>query len=218
MIAICLKPCVAKPEESEDRLRYLYDHPETVAEDQVEVVESAQHILRRYTAPTHEDSGAFLGCIEVYSDVSERRRLERLRDEFLSVAAHELQTPVTAVKGYARLLLGWALNGHKPREVEALQAISRQSDRIERLVRDLLEISRMRTWPVELARCSVNLSKLVCRVLDRLACAAPRRRLVLRADEMVPVEVDCERIEEVISNLIGNAVKYSPAGGRSRSK
>jgi signal transduction histidine kinase len=141
----------------------------------------------------------------------------RLRDETLSVAAHELKNPAATVRGYAQLM---------ERQLErtgtldpatahrALRAIDSQSSRLDRLLSHLLDISRIESGKLRLAPTATDLARLVgdaveaARVLHQ-----DKHTLALRAPARVPVVVDPMRIEQVVTNLLDNAVKYSPHGG-----
>ncbi|MHB1132875.1 MAG: PAS domain-containing sensor histidine kinase [Chloroflexota bacterium] len=163
-------------------------------------------------APLKDGQGRVVGAVAVARDISELRELDRLKDEFLAVAAHELKTPVTITKGYAQALLR---SGHSLPEShrKMLQSIDRGADRIDGLVGDLLDIVRLQTAGIELRSERVDLAELVEEVSDRLAATAPKHRLRLAAVEPVVVQGDRARLEQVLENLLDNALRYSPGGG-----
>jgi two-component system phosphate regulon sensor histidine kinase PhoR len=152
-------------------------------------------------------------AVVVIRDVTELKRLERMRDEFLSIAAHELRTPITTIKGYAQLLDRWTPGGHEPREGRAFKILDRQSDRLSELVQELLEVSRLQLGRLELRRQRFELGARVGEVLERMRGVSSRHRLVMHQEGPVFVDADPERIDQVVSNLIDNAIKYSPDGG-----
>lgn len=150
-------------------------------------------------------------------DLTDVQRLERLRDEFLAVAAHELKTPAATVKGYAQLLEQWTPGGHTEREGRAFRVLRRQGDRLARLVDELLEVSRLELGQTRVAPTRVALSVLLPRWVESLRGLSDRHTLVLELPERpLYVRADTGRLEHVISNLVDNAVKYSPAGGEVR--
>ncbi len=178
----------------------------------IERPDGSRIILSINAAPLRDAEGGIVGVVASLSDITEQERLERLRDEFLSTAAHELKTPVATIKGYAQLLSQWAPGGHEPREGAAFAVINRQSDRLSRLVQELLEFSRLQYQRFQLHRQRTDLGALAAEAVGRLQATAPRHRLLLRRGEPVWVEADPDRIDEVLSNLLDNAIKVSPAG------
>ncbi len=140
-----------------------------------------------------------------------------LRDQFLSIASHELRTPVTAIKGYAELLLRRQERGRLTPErlADALRAIDDTSDRLERLTQDLLDVSRSRMGQLLLRPQPLDLAALVRTVTSRYRDRLDQRHR-LRVDLQTnpcPVVADPDRIEQVLANLLENAAKYSPDGG-----
>jgi signal transduction histidine kinase len=150
---------------------------------------------------------------------SELREAVRAREEFLSVASHELRTPLTPLKGFAALTLQRMEKGEdfpdRERFLKALRSMSRQTDRLHRLVDDLLDTSRIQAGRFELERQQVDLVPLVREVLERFELRG-QEGLRFRF-EMPPTPVeglwDGPRLEQVVTNLLSNAVRYSPQGG-----
>ncbi len=152
-------------------------------------------------------------AVVVMRDLTELKRLERMRDEFLSTAAHELKTPITSIKGYAQLLARWAPGGHEPREGKAFEVLNRQSDRLNELVEELLEVSRLQLGRLALRRQRFDLCELVDEVLERMRGVSAQHRLVFEHDGPAVVDADWNRLEQVLANLLDNAIKFSPGGG-----
>jgi signal transduction histidine kinase len=168
-------------------------------------------------APVREEpEGQVKLAVLVLRDITELRRLERMRDEFLSIAAHELKTPVSTIKGYTQLLERWAPGGHEPREGSAFRVLNRQCDRLNLLVQDLLEVSRLQLGRLELHPQRFQLGALVQEVGERMQALTERHRLVLDLDGEAWVDADRDRIDQVLVNLIDNAIKFSPEGGDVR--
>ncbi|QRK10698.1 sensor histidine kinase [Archangium violaceum] len=153
---------------------------------------------------------------------AELREAVRLREEFLSVASHELRTPLTPLKGFAALTLNRMEKGgdfpERERTLKALRSMARQTDRLTRLVDDLLDTSRIQAGRFELERAPVDLVPLVREVIERFELRGDEGlRFFLEAPE-APVEGtwDGPRLEQVVTNLLSNAVRYSPQGGTVR--
>lgn len=153
-------------------------------------------------------SGRHHLAVAVLRDVSDRRRLELMRDEFLSTAAHEFKTPLAVVKAYAQLL-----QKREPEQAQALTVIERQVDRLDRLVQQLLDVSRLRADPGEGRRERFDLGLLCTEVVERLRAAAPLHALAVHVAGTVTVEADRARIARVLTSLVDNAVRFSPRGG-----
>jgi signal transduction histidine kinase len=140
----------------------------------------------------------------------------RIRDEFLSIASHELKTPLTSLLGYARLLRGIAEGQTQisERERRGIRIIAEQSDRLNKLINALLDISRIRTGRLSIEHAPVDLVALTRRVLDEVQVMLEKHSIELdTANTTLFVEGDILRLEQVLQNLLQNAIKYSPDGG-----
>ncbi len=157
-------------------------------------------------SPVERSGGAPL-AVTVLRDVSAGRRLDEIREEFLSTAAHELKTPLAVIKAYAQLM-----QKREPGEAQALSVIQRQVDRLSRLVQHLLDTSRLRLDEGEGRRERFDVAALAAEVLDRMRPGAPGHDIRLDAHPAVVV-ADRERIGRVITSLLDNAVRFSPDGG-----
>lgn len=161
-----------------------------------------------------DGTGRLVGVVHNIRDVTARKEFDRLKDEFLSVAAHELKTPLTSLKGYAQATLRRIQDvDDREAEIRALKVIVSQTDRMADLVNDLLEVSRIQSGQLELRRDRLDLGGPAQEVIEHLQITTDRHRLDLAVDGVVRVIGDYARIEQVFFNLIHNAIKYSPDGG-----
>lgn len=166
-----------------------------------------RHILTS-AAPIRDATDTITGAVIVISDITELYRLERQKDEFLSIASHELKTPLTTLKlltqlTHKRLVKAGALEADQTRRME------RAIGRMERLVNDLLDVSRIDSGRLALRRERFDLATL-CREVAAEQMAATERPIDLNLpDAAVDVEADPDRIGQVLTNLISNALKYS---------
>src|SRR5262245_5062733 len=149
----------------------------------------------------------------------ELRRLDELKSEFLAMVSHELRTPLTAIIGYSRLLLRQAHGPLNPRQLEHQEAIFRSAQRLTDLINDLLDVSRLEAARVELQPRPTDTRQVVDHVLGvvRVAAQAKQIRLLNELDRSLPlVQADQTRLHQILVNLVGNAVKFTPAGGSVR--
>ncbi len=139
----------------------------------------------------------------------------RVREEFLSVAAHELKTPVTSVRGYAQVLLSRVEHGQQPTKDDLLRALRRidtQSHKLQRLTQELLDVARLETGRLEVQRLEADLRNVL---IDAVAASPHRERVDLSLpDDPQIALVDTLRLEQVLGNLLDNAAKFSPKNGR----
>ncbi|HMQ30047.1 MAG TPA: ATP-binding protein [Chloroflexaceae bacterium] len=165
-------------------------------------------------APARADDGSIEGAVVVFRDVTASQKLERAKDEFLAVAAHELRSPLAAVRSYADLLLRREQQRAEAdsRDLHGLTILTQQVTHMLRMVDNLLDVSRIDAGQLDLQIQPVNLITLAAQVLDQQRPAAGARALVLEAEqETITVACDTLRIRQVLTNLVSNAVKYSPA-------
>ncbi|HEX9016971.1 MAG TPA: ATP-binding protein [Chloroflexota bacterium] len=138
------------------------------------------------------------------------------RDEFLSVAAHELKTPITSLRGFAQLTLRQlAKRGDVPpdRLKQAVDVIESQSGKLSQLVNQLLDVSRLESGRLTLNRVETDLSQLIAGVVATLEPASDEHRFIFSGPDSLTANVDPLRLEQVITNLLDNALKFSPRGG-----
>jgi PAS domain S-box-containing protein len=173
------------------------------------------------SAPLHEKSGAITGALIVFQDITARKTLEHQKNEFLWMANHELRTPITIIQGFAELLrLKAETDSHLDNEAKrALLHIQEQSEYLTTLVEEMLNFSRIEQGQFTLHRASHDLLQTVRRVVDNQLITTDNHhiRLVLEGVEATDSLIgnfDERRLVQAINNLISNAVKYSPGGGK----
>ena len=150
-------------------------------------------------------------------DISRARENEELRTTFISVVSHELQTPIAIIKGYASTLAREDADWDAATRRERLQVIEEEADRLSHLVGNLLYASRIQAGGLKMERGELDLAEVTRSVVRRMLARSPELDIQARLPSHVPlVLADRERIEEVLMNLLDNAVKYSPRGQRVR--
>lgn len=207
-----IAPHVSEPQAFTEQLFHLYTHPEECALDEVEVEQPTHRILERYSGPVYRGDGSLHGRIEVYTDVTDVRTLQRNKDEFLSLISHELKTPVTSIKGYAQLLQRRARREQLPEHmISAFEVIERQASRMQELIDMLLDLSRIETGRLALQIETVDLAAVVERAVDLTRITVDTHAIeVERPPTPALVQGDARRLEQVFVNLLANAVRFSP--------
>ncbi len=201
-------------------------------EVEIETIAGQRKTILCSAAPLRDDGGRIVGGVVAETDITERKRLEEgLRaanqqmDAFLAIASHELKTPLTILKLQMQMTLrrlqylpnlskaetatDWV--NHLPPAQEALARMNQQVGRLDRLVNDLLDVSRIRAGKLALRLESLDLVALIRQAIEDQRVASSRMiRLSLPASLPGPVVADAERIEQVLTNYLTNALKYSP--------
>lgn len=165
-------------------------------------------------APLLADDGQLDGAVIVFRDMTAYRQHEALRDEFVAVAAHELRAPLAAVKGYTELLLQResARPDASPHDRRGILLLSRQIDHLVRLVDNLFNVSRLDAGQLELYVQSVDLIGLIEACIDRISIGDNNHQFTFNGPPSLHVVCDQLRIQQVFTNLLSNAARYSAAG------
>jgi PAS domain S-box-containing protein len=147
-------------------------------------------------------------------DVSKQKAIDQMKNDFVSMVSHELRTPLTAIKGYVDLMLGGDTGALNPGTREYLEIVANNSVRLLRLINELLDIDRIESGLVELKREPVDLAKVVKRSVAFHQVSIDKKGLSMKTNiQSVPEVVgDADALGQVVSNLIDNAIKYTPQG------
>jgi signal transduction histidine kinase/CHASE3 domain sensor protein len=201
------------------RERPVPDVDDDVVRDEIEDPRSGR-IFTRYVARLDEVEVGLHGRIVVLSDVTARREAERMKDEFSALVSHELRTPLTSIIGYLELLRDDAeRDGDDPaarQRVQFLTVVDRNARRLLRLVGDLLFVAQVEAGKLSLEEGDVDLGEVA---RESVEAAAPRAGvagvdLTLEAAEVPLVRGDRDRLGQALDNLVSNAIKFTPEGGR----
>lgn len=168
------------------------------------------------TAAPVRSEGNIAGAVMVLHDISELRRLERARRDFVANISHEFKTPLTAIQGFAETLLGGALDDHQNRE-RFLEIIRNNAKRLGRLTDDLLRLSQIEAGQLQLEFRRVLICEIVGPCIENARMNAGQKKLQL--DEEYPSDLpavrgDAGALQEILQNILDNAVRYTPEGGR----
>jgi two-component system, OmpR family, phosphate regulon sensor histidine kinase PhoR len=182
---------------------------------EIELHHPEHRLLRVQANPVTGARGEYLGVVVVAQDITDQRRTDMMRREFVANVSHELRTPLTSVRALAEALAGGAAQDREagPRFLERIIA---EVDRLALLVNDLLDLSAIESGSAKLEMESVPLREVIEDVVTKFRPMADRRRIVLRgngARGLLRAWADRARVTQAVANLVDNAIKYTPDGG-----
>ncbi len=172
--------------------------------------------LQTALSPVYDDQGAITGAVGVGRDISELKRLERVKSEFVASVSHELRTPLASILGYAEILLRGRPGPLTDVQQEFLQTILEGSRRLKLLVDDLLDVSRIEVGKFRMNFDDVDLEDVIERAEETIRPLAAKADIAVKVElppNLPMIEGDAQRIGQVMDNLLSNAVKFSHAGG-----
>jgi len=173
------------------------------------------HVYQGWTAAVRDDAGSFLGRIWTMRDVTDQRELDRLKDEFVATVSHELRTPLTSMMGFLQMIREGEAGELSAEQERFLAIVYRSSERLQRLVGDLLFVARLDASGLQLQFGEVRVDAVVQEAIETVTALARSRELTLvtELEELAPIEGDRERLLQLFGNLLSNALKFTPAGG-----
>ena len=177
-----------------------------------------KRIIKASPALFRDEAGRISGAIVVFQDITESQRLEDMRREFVANVSHELKTPITTIKSYSETLLCGALED-KELSKSFVEVIENEADRMSSLVKDLLQLSHMDYEKVVWEMHHLDLREIVTDSVRKLEVHFQNKNQRLNmqiSDEAVPIYADRGKIQQVIINLLTNAIKYTPENGNIR--
>jgi len=165
-------------------------------------------------APLRDEDGTIDAVVGIFQDVAPLKEAERLRDEFVSVVSHELRSPLTPIRGFAQVVArDLQREGNHQQHVAWLVTLQQHVDRMTRLVDDLLDVSRLRAGRLKILRSSTDIVPICRSIVESWNATSARHEVNLITDrESEALDIDGDRIYQVLDNLVGNAVKYADDG------
>jgi two-component system, NtrC family, sensor histidine kinase KinB len=178
-------------------------------------VDGSERAFRLRTTPMRDNGNHLLGAVTILEDITHLREIDRLKSEFIATASHELRTPLTSVQMGVHLLLEGALGELTDSQNEVLQACRQDCERLDKLMRDLLDLSRIEAGESQPQLATVSARDLITTAVKELRPQVETKGLELSVDaavELPSVMVDRLQIERVISNLVINALRHTKQG------
>ena len=184
-----------------------------IAQVDVELHSGERRVLSLGTSVLRSPTAVLEGGVIVFRDVTAQRNLEKLREDIFAMAWHDMHTPITVIRGHAELLQRRLASGDRDRGAfkAAASLIMKHADRLAELLTALFDIRCLEAGVLTVARWPMDLTALVREVTDGMRPTA-RHEIVVSADDGVVGEWDERRIQQVVTNLVANAMKYSPEG------
>lgn len=183
--------------------------------EEISLYSPEERIFRINSAPIIRND-TIEGAILVFHDITELRRLEKIRQDFVANVSHELRTPLTSIKGYAETLLEGALLD-KDNAKDFIEIIYRDSDRLAKLIDDLLDLSKIESGKLKMVFLPCDILEVIKRTIKILEAQAKGKSISVSlnvAGSLPKVVADETRISQVLLNLLDNAIKYTPEGGK----
>jgi CheY-like chemotaxis protein len=161
--------------------------------------------------PIFDETGDHLGAVVVLRDITDRRAIEKLKSEFVSTVSHELRTPLTSIRGALGLLSSGLLGPIAEKGQRMLEIAVTNTDRLVRLINDILDLERINSGKVELTRAAVDSQTVVNLAAEGLQSIADQEGISIIVEPFAgTLWGDSDRIIQTLTNLIGNAIKFSP--------
>lgn len=189
-----------------------YSNRETL--EGTEILNVDEEVYKVKYAPFNDEKNTLGGLIIVFQDITQEHKLDNMRKEFVANVSHELKTPITTIKSYTETLMENEID--KEVEKRFLQVIDSESDRMARLVRDLLQLSNIDYKKTSWKKSNINIGSLIRDNVSKLHLLIQEKEQIVSLnieDDLPEIAVDKDGIEQVILNIISNAIKYTDDKG-----
>ncbi|MCJ8209165.1 PAS domain-containing sensor histidine kinase [Mucilaginibacter sp. RS28] len=165
--------------------------------------------------PYYTFEGKFAGYVGSCTDITLRKESEEMKNEFIGMASHELKTPITSIKAYVQLLISMYKNDTDDEFLQkSLTTVNKQINKLTRLITDLLDISKIESGRLSLNKEVFVLNELLRETIDEVQHTTTQHDIVFTEESELKVNADRDRLAQVITNFLTNAVKYSPGADR----
>jgi two-component system phosphate regulon sensor histidine kinase PhoR len=206
--------------EEEGPLARVILHGEALKECLIEIDgDEGRRVLRFSAAPIMKSDGITRGTVAMVRDVTKEQRAQQVQDEFLSLISHELRAPLTVISGYAQILSRKLARKGLPEEAGSAELIKMQANRMSAMVGDMVESGRLEGGLGDITLEEINLGELVESIVARIMREQHQHRdkhiITLSVEPgLPPALADARRLDQVVTNLLSNALRYSPDGGQ----
>ncbi|HAJ58674.1 MAG TPA: hypothetical protein DCP31_04935 [Cyanobacteria bacterium UBA8543] len=157
--------------------------------------------------------GNAIGTLSIGEDITERQVIERMKDEFISIVSHEIRTPLASIHGALNLLSSGLVDTHSEKGRRVMDIAAESAERLVRLVNDILELERLESGKISLSKQICNAADLMLKASEKVQIMANRAEITLSVSpQTIQLEADGDRIIQVLTNLLDNAIKFSSKG------
>lgn len=186
-------------------------------EIELKAMDETQRVLKSSTALVHNAKGKVVGMISVLTDITKQKELERLKNDFVSHVTHELRTPLVAVKQAILLLTDKTTGTINDQQEKMLQIVKRNIERLSKFINDLLDMQKIESGKLSVHQDETNILAVINDVVQSLSPWAYNQGIELSMippDNLPKVYADADRVVQILTNLVGNAIKFTGKGGR----
>jgi len=219
MILEQLKRRFENPDKVLDTLNQVFDSPQNEAAGEIMIRNREQHTLVWYSVPVRTSAGSSLGRLFIFRDATRERKADQMKTEFVSTVSHELRTPLTSIKGFTDLILEGDAGPVTPEVRELLEIVQSSADQLVAITNDILETSRIEAGQVMINAQPLDLVESVHLIADAIRPLLDGKQQTLMIDlppDLPFVSADRDRLAQIVTNLLSNAHKYTPAQGHIR--
>ncbi len=200
-----------KPEEFIERVTYLYKHKQA-SHEKLHFIDG--RIFDRYGSPIIGEGGIYYGYVWYFLDITERENLTKQKDDFLAIASHELKTPLTSVKAYTQMLERRFIKSNDMPSANLVSKMDTQLNKLNGLIGDLLDVTKIESGKLLFNEGYFNFNELVSEVIEEVQRTSETYTITKKFEKAQKVYGDKDRIGQVITNLLTNAMKYSPQSNK----
>ncbi|MBI2953440.1 MAG: GAF domain-containing protein [Chloroflexi bacterium] len=186
---------------------------EIVIDEDIDIIrgDGTRGTISLSSAPVRDDEGRIVAGVVVFTDITERKEVDRLREEYVSLVSHDLRNPLASIMGYAQLVRRLMVQKGLEQETASADSILESARRMNAMIQDLVESSHLESGRLEMRKEVTDILHLACEINKRLSPLEDQTRVRVVCPVWVPpVAIDSNRIERALMNLITNALKYSP--------
>lgn len=179
--------------------------------------EPGQTFLRAHLAPVRNEGGEILGSVTVLQDISQLKALDKMRSDFVAMVSHELRSPLTSIQQHLSVILTGMVGNTTQKQEEILHKAKKKASDLIALINDLLDISRIEAGIVVQEKEPLQLSEVLQKTVDLMRSQAEAKNIILESSavpQLPIINADRDNMEEVFTNLVSNAINYTPEGGQ----